>query len=112
MGNPLLVVRLSANIAPFRLPFLFDPDVALGIAVKTYFDDISAKDSAESRAKRKADFPGMYVPYALAFDEDLDIACKFFDALYAGVKALDVKELSAVDRAIWDEAATYLDQRR
>ncbi len=52
------------------------------------------------------------MPYALAFAEDLDIACNFFDALYAGVKALDAKEMPAADRATWDKAAKFLESRR
>ncbi len=93
-----------------RLPFLYDPDVALGIAVKTYFDDITPNDPL--KAQKKQSFPGGYVPYALAFAEDLDIACNFFDALYAGVKALDAKEMPAADRATWDKAAKFLESRR
>lgn len=94
-----------------RLPFLYDPDVALGIAVKTYFDDILPNDP--QKAQKKQAFPGSYVPYALAFAEDLDIACDFFEALYAGVKALDPKGMiSAADRMAWDRAAKYLESRR
>jgi hypothetical protein len=52
------------------------------------------------------------VPYATAFQEDLDIACKFFDALHAGVKTLEEKEMSTADRATWDKAANYLAVRR
>jgi len=93
-----------------RLPFLYDPDVALGIAVKTYFDDILPNDP--NKAQKKAAFPGTYVPYALNFAEDLDIACSFFDAIYAGVQTLDAKDLPAADRAVWDKAAKYLELRR
>lgn len=93
-----------------RLPFLFDPDVALGIAVKTYFDDVLPNDP--NKAQKKQDFPGTYVPYALAFAEDLDIACDFFEALYAGIKTLDAKDIPAIDRTAWDKAAKYLETRR
>jgi hypothetical protein len=95
-----------------RLPFLSDPDVALGIAVKTYFDDITASDTAEQKAQKKEEFPGKYLPYALRFSEDLDICCAFFDSIHAGVKALDTKDISASDRAAWDAAAKYLESRR
>lgn len=93
-----------------RLPFLYDPDVALGIAVKTYFDDILPNDP--DKAQKKKNFPETYVPFALAFAEDLDIACEFFDALYAGVKSLQAKDISAADRAAWDRAAKFLELRR
>lgn len=101
-----------ANLSHTRLPFLTDPDVALGIAVKTYFDDISPSDTAEQKALKKAEFPGKYLPYALHFSEDLDICCALFDAVYAGVKTLGPKEVPAVDRAGWDRAAKYLESRR
>ncbi|KAL2130193.1 hypothetical protein VTI74DRAFT_6782 [Chaetomium olivicolor] len=92
------------------LPFLYDPDVALGIAVKTYFDDLLPNDP--QKAQKLAAFPGVYVPYAVAFTEDLEVACDFFEALYAGVKTLDAKEVPAADRIAWDKAARYLSLRR
>ncbi|KXX77711.1 Protein MKT1 [Madurella mycetomatis] len=93
-----------------QLPFLHDPDVALGIAVKTYFDDILPNDP--EKEQKKKNFPEIYVPYALAFAEDLEIACEFFGALHAGVKTLNAKDISAVDRAAWDKAAKFLELRR
>jgi hypothetical protein len=93
-----------------RLPFLTDTDVALGIAVKTFLDDIHPSDAAELKASKKAEFPGKFVPFATDFFEDLDIACKFFSALHAGVKTL-TNEISGEDRKVWDKAAVYLEQR-
>ncbi|KAI1117297.1 nuclease-like protein [Nemania sp. NC0429] len=93
------------------LPFLTDTDVALGIAVKTFLDDIHPNESAEQKAAKKADFPGKFVPYATNFFEDLDIACDFFSALHAGVKTL-TKDISSGDRGVWDKAAVYLQLRR
>ncbi|KAK0651874.1 temperature dependent protein affecting M2 dsRNA replication-domain-containing protein [Cercophora newfieldiana] len=95
-----------------ELPFLTDPDVAFGIAAKTYFDELGPNESDEFKAKKIKDFPGVYVPYATAFQEDLDIACKFFDALYAGLKTLGEKDIPKTDRATWDKAANYLAARR
>ncbi len=93
-----------------RLPFLYDPDVALGIAMKTYLDDLIPNDPSKERKLQQ--FPGIYVPYAVSFSEDFDVACHFFDALYAAVKTLSAKDISAVDRATWDKAAEYLASRR
>ena len=94
------------------LPFWSDPDVALGIAVKTYLDDANPADSAEQKAAKLAKFPDHFVPYAVAFHEDFEIACRFFLAIHAGVKAMDGgKEIPAADRATWDRAAVYLTQR-
>ncbi|KAJ8118868.1 hypothetical protein ONZ43_g3907 [Nemania bipapillata] len=94
-----------------NLPFLTDTDVALGIAVKTYLDDINPNETAEQKALKKAGFPGKFVPYATNFFEDLDIACDFFGALHAGVKTL-TKEISGADKSVWDKAAVYLQLRR
>lgn len=94
----------------FRLPFLMDSDVALGIAVKTLLDDISPKDTAEQKQAKKTDFPGKFVPFATHFFEDLQVSFEFFDALHAGVKT--VPEISAADKASWDKAAEYLKIRR
>jgi hypothetical protein len=57
-------------------------------------------------------FPKVYVPYAVSFDEDFDVACNFFDALHAGIKTLGAKDMPAVDRTAWDRASEYLACRR
>ncbi|KAK4168046.1 protein MKT1 [Cladorrhinum sp. PSN259] len=89
------------------LPFIFDPDVALGIAVKTFYDDVVANDS--ELASKKEKFPSTFVPYATHFAEDLDIACKFFHALHVGVQASS--DVSAADKAVWAKASKYLEVR-
>jgi hypothetical protein len=104
----ILNSRRRANFS--RLPFLYDPDVALGIAVKTYLDDLLPNDPLKDQKMQQ--FPKVYVPYAVSFDEDFDVACNFFDALHAGIKTLGAKDMSAVDRAAWDKAGEYLACRR
>ena len=106
-----MMVSTANSIFP-RLPFLSDPDVALGIAVKTYFDDVNVNASPGAKAEKMVEFPATYVPYASAFAEDLDIACNFFDAVYAGVKSLDPTAISPANRQGWDKAAQYLALRR
>ncbi len=96
----------------YRLPFLRDPDVAMGIAVKTLLDDVPADEPAEQRAARMKEFPAKYVPFASHFAEDIEISFDFFNALYQGVKATTNTEISAVDKAVWDRAAKYLELRR
>ncbi|KAK4204315.1 temperature dependent protein affecting M2 dsRNA replication-domain-containing protein [Triangularia verruculosa] len=91
------------------LPFYFNPDVSLGIAVKTYFDDIVPNDP--EMAKKKQQFPSTYIPYAMAFSEDLEIACEFFKAIHAGIKVLPPNEISAADQSIWQKAEKYLEVR-
>lgn len=84
--------------------------MALGIAVKTYFDDLLPNDP--QKEEKLQNFPGVYVPYAESFSEDLSVACNLFEALYAGVKTLDAKDIPAQDRVAWDKAAEYLKSRR
>lgn len=110
--SPLAIAAHSTDPSLCRLPFLSDPDVALGIAVKTYFDEVGAKTSAEVKDEKKKSFPSLYMPHALAFEEDLEIACNFFDAIYAGVKLLDSSAMPPSKRQAWDKAAEYLALRR
>lgn len=95
-----------------RLPFIDDPDVALGIAVKTYFDDILPTYTQKEKEDKKKEFPKTYLPYAVNFAGDLEIACSFFDAIHAGVKTLDDQEMTPKQRKEWDDAAKYLKNRR
>ncbi|KAB5575821.1 nuclease-like protein [Coniochaeta sp. 2T2.1] len=97
-----------------RLPFVDDPDVALGIAVKTYFDDVNNKPGQTKAEKDqlKAGFANVYLPMSDDFQGDLEIACAFFDALYAGVQTLDAEEMPRQKRAEWDAAAAFLAARR
>lgn len=92
------------------LPFLTDPDIALGIAVKTFLDDDNVSDSKEQRADRMAQFPQTYVPFATHFVEDMRTCYGFVNALYQGVSTLD-KEVSGADKHAWGNAADYLAAR-
>ena len=83
----------------------------MGIAVKTLLDEVPASEPAKERAERKKDFPSRYVPYATHFEEDLDIAFNFFQALNKGVQAMG-KEIPTADAAIWDRASKWLEARR
>ncbi|KAK3956490.1 temperature dependent protein affecting M2 dsRNA replication-domain-containing protein [Pseudoneurospora amorphoporcata] len=94
-----------------QLPFLFNPDVALGIAVKTYFDETINWNSEKEKAERLATFPDAFVPYSMAFSEDLEIACEFFEAVYAGLQTLDGQGISANDLKAWSKANEYLSPR-
>ncbi|KAF9881057.1 putative XPG domain-containing protein [Colletotrichum karsti] len=93
------------------LPFLYTPDIALGIAVKTFMDEIPAGESKEKRQARLADFSEKFFPYATNFRDDVQLAFAFFDAINKGVQTLN-KEVSAADKAVWSTASKYLDQKR
>lgn len=94
-----------------RLPFLSDPDVALGIAVKTFLDEAPASDTPAMRRNRANEFPQKFVPYAIDFVGDLEICFKFVEALYTGVKTLDPKEMPVIDRNTWEKTHKYLESR-
>ncbi|GJC81870.1 uncharacterized protein ColLi_04708 [Colletotrichum liriopes] len=93
------------------LPFLHNPDIALGIAVKTLMDELPASESVEKRQARIEDFPGKFFPFATNFKDDVQLAFAFFEAIHKGVQTLN-KEVSAADKAVWSTASKYLDQRR
>lgn len=94
------------------LPFSTDVDIALGIAVKTYLDDFVKLDaSKEDRHADKAKYVAKYLPHSINFAEDLDVAFRFFDAVYAGVKTLG-DEIGETDRKAWNDANAYLALRR
>lgn len=88
-----------------------EPDIGLGIAVRTFLDEDEPSDDKAARAERLQGFPKTFVPYAEAFEEDLRISFDFFEALHKGVQILDNKELGAADRAAWAQAQEYLDAR-
>lgn len=60
---------------------------------------------------KKAEYVEKYLPHSVNFKEDLDVAFKFFDAVYQGVQTLN-DEISEADKNAWDAAKTYLDKRR
>lgn len=74
------------------LPLANDNDIGLGIAVKTFLDDHSDPAfSMDERRQRRSKYAAICVPNATNFPEDLDLAYRFFDAIYAGVKVLGDK---------------------
>lgn len=93
------------------LPFSKEPDIALGIAVRTFFDDDDVADTKEARATRLEEFPKTYVPFAEALAEDFRISIDFFGALNKGVQILDDKTMPSADKAAWTNAQAYLDAR-
>ncbi|KAJ6788843.1 hypothetical protein PWT90_06995 [Aphanocladium album] len=94
-----------------KLPFLQEPDIGLGIAVRTFFDDDEVTDSKEARADRLEKFPKTFVPYAEALTEDVRLVVDFVNAINQGLQTLDSRELPAEDKAAWAKAQAYLDAR-
>ena len=60
---------------------------------------------------KKAEYIKKYLPHSVNFSEDLDVAFKFFDAVYEGVSTLG-KEINEADKKVWDNAHAYLAKRR
>ncbi|KAF5024887.1 hypothetical protein F66182_3045 [Fusarium sp. NRRL 66182] len=94
-----------------RLPFLNEPDVGLGIAVRTFFDEEEAGGDNDARLKRLEDFPKTFVPYAESLTEDFRVMRNFVDALAKGVQMLSTDELSEESREAWTKAQAYLEAR-
>jgi hypothetical protein len=84
----------------------------MGIAVKTYLDDfLKLEWNPEIREAQKLKYSEQYLPHGVNFVEDLDVAFKFFDAVYEGVKTLS-DEISEADKKAWDGAKAYLAKRK
>jgi len=90
---------------------LQEPDIGLGIAIRTFFDEDEAGDSKEARAARLAEFPRTFVPFAEALADDFRLCADFVGALNQGVQTVDSIELPAADKAAWAKAQRYLDAR-
>lgn len=60
----------------------------------------------------KNSYSSTYLPHAINFVEDLDVAFGFFDALHKGVKTLSDTEMKDAEKKTWDDAKAYLDSRR
>ncbi|RBQ66389.1 hypothetical protein FVER14953_08170 [Fusarium verticillioides] len=94
-----------------RLPFHQEPDIGLGIAVRTFFDDDEAGGDQEARLQRLEEFPKTFVPYAESLTKDFRVVRDFIDALVKGVKMLGTDELRAEDKDAWAKAQAYLEAR-
>ncbi|KAI9831325.1 MAG: hypothetical protein M1819_005099 [Sarea resinae] len=94
------------------LPFVEDTDCGLGIAVKSYLDELMAQPDPTSPATRdtvKAKGPNEWFWHVVDFTGDLEIAFRLWDAVFKGVQAAgsDVK-----DSTMWADADAWLAQRR
>ncbi|KAI9763500.1 MAG: hypothetical protein M1835_007801, partial [Candelina submexicana] len=86
-----------------ELPFIDDNDCALGIAVKSYLDELAVYDDPGSEAAKnavKAKGTTDWIPNSVDFVGDLDRAFRLWDAIYAGVKVAG-KEIQGGE--VWTE---------
>ncbi|KAJ5932368.1 hypothetical protein N7516_006857 [Penicillium verrucosum] len=94
-----------------KLPFIDDNDCGLGIAVRTYLDDLPLQanpTSPEARADVKAKGKEWF-QHSESFIGNLDLAFKLWDAVYAGTQSTgnEFKEAK-----FWGDANKWLAERR
>ncbi|QQK44121.1 Posttranscriptional regulation nuclease (Mkt1), putative [Penicillium digitatum] len=94
-----------------KLPFIDDNDCGLGIAVRTYLDDLPLQanpTSPEARADVKAKGKEWF-QHSESFVGNLDLAFKLWDAVYAGTQSTG-KEFK--EAKLWEDANKWLAERR
>ncbi|KAL1966789.1 hypothetical protein VTN77DRAFT_3754 [Rasamsonia byssochlamydoides] len=94
-----------------KLPFINDNDCGLGIAVRTYLDDLLHQNnptSAEARAEVKSKGKEWF-QHSESFTANLDAAFHLWDAIYKGTQSAG-KEFK--DAKLWEEANKWLADRR
>lgn len=106
----MMTLMALAN-SMYRLPFAREPDIGLGIAIQTFFDDDEASDSQETRQIRLAEFPRVFVPYAEALEDDFRACVEFVTAINEGIQQLGSDSLPPADKEAWARAQKYLEAR-
>jgi hypothetical protein len=102
---------IFSNTFISRLPFLDDNDCGLGIAVRTYLDDLPLQTnptSPEARAEVKSKGKEWF-QHSESFTGNLDLAFKLWDAVYKGTQNAG-KEVK--DVKLWNDANAWLSERR
>ncbi|KAJ5107072.1 XPG N-terminal [Penicillium angulare] len=94
-----------------KLPFIDDNDCGLGIAVRTYLDDLPLQadpTSPDARAEVKSKGKEWF-QHSESFTGNLDHAFKLWDAVYKGTQTAgnDLK-----DTKLWEDANKWLAERR
>lgn len=100
-----------SNTFTSRLPFIDDNDCGLGIAVRTYLDDLPLQPnptSPEARTEVKSKGKEWF-QHSESFTGNLDLAFKLWDALYKGTQNAG-NELK--DVKLWSDANAWLSERR
>ncbi|CAI7675204.1 unnamed protein product [Penicillium palitans] len=94
-----------------KLPFIDDNDCGLGIAVRTYLDDLPLQanpTSPEARSDVKAKGKEWF-QHSESFIGNLDLAFKLWDAVYVGTQSTG-KEFK--EAKFWEDANKWLAERR
>lgn len=78
------IVRFDSRcLTRGRLPFLEENNCLLGLAVKTYFDELATKaDPASAPIKEEAKSKGSsWIAHCIDFADNIDTAFKLWDAV-------------------------------
>ncbi|KAJ5433062.1 uncharacterized protein N7458_012218 [Penicillium daleae] len=94
-----------------KLPFIDDNDCGLGIAVRTYLDDLPLQANPTSpEARQEVKSKGKeWFQHSESFTGNLDLAFKLWDAVYKGTQNAS-KEFK--EAKLWDDANKWLAERR
>lgn len=94
-----------------KLPFIDDNDCGLGIAVRTYLDDLPLQaDPTSPEARAEVKLKGKeWFQHSESFTGNLDLAFKLWDAVYKGTQNAG-KEVK--DAKLWTDANKWLSERR
>ncbi|KAH0547560.1 hypothetical protein FGG08_000285 [Glutinoglossum americanum] len=94
------------------LPFLDDNDCGLGIAMKSYLDELAMNPdptSEETKSQAKIKGPEEWFPHSVDFAGDLQIAWKLWDAIVGAVRVAG-REVKEGEK--WAEVDSWLAKRR
>lgn len=86
-----------------RLPFGTEPDIGLGLVVKSYLDELCSE--------RRTDIKRWF-SHARNIDGDLQKAWKMWDAINAGIQAADSAIVSSETKNTFRNTDTWLQQKR
>ncbi|KAJ5488996.1 hypothetical protein N7539_003886 [Penicillium diatomitis] len=94
-----------------KLPFIDDNDCGLGIAVRTYLDDLPLQANPTSpEARQEVKSKGKeWFQHSESFTGNLDLAFRLWDAVYQGTQNAG-KEFK--EARLWDNANKWLADRR
>lgn len=106
-----LTINQCETNSESSLPFLREPYLGLGIAVRTFFEQDDVSSSKETRASRLKSWPKQWLPLAEDVEQDFRTCFDFVRALSQGVETLDEKQLSPIEKAVWSNAVKFMDAR-
>ncbi|KMP08855.1 hypothetical protein CIRG_08536 [Coccidioides immitis RMSCC 2394] len=104
--------RSDLSSLSLDLPFIDDNDCGLGIAVRTYLDDLPQQPEPTSQSVRaEVKTKGKeWFQHSHSFVENLDMAFQIWDAVYKVTQNAPSKEFK--DANLWEDTNRWLEDRR